>query len=401
MHILLIGLHRFAQPTGLCRYTTSLFLALRKMPGVRVTLVLGSWQEEYYAKAFKLDVSDPEIIWVSLRAPAVSRYWWYMFGAPKLARKLGASVVHAVFPMPLLKSQFDCPIVTTVHDFYAWDSPETIGYPNVWLNKLVVRQSVRTSDGVISISKVARQGLLRLFPRLLERMALPVVYQVFSPKTLKHAVTSPSSTGAGSEFLLCVAQHRKHKNLDLAIEAFFKAVDRGILSPEANLVIVGSSGPQTRELHELAARRPGVRFLTAIPDEQLAELYRDCRAMICTSSIEGFCLPVAEALTFSCRVVCSDIPILREVAGEQGIYFPLDPRSADAIVDALQRSFRSTRHLNRTSPILEENFSQHGANIYRQVLNRGSAEDAFTFASAPEQAPIEAEHSRELQNTLT
>jgi glycosyltransferase involved in cell wall biosynthesis len=363
--------------------------------------VLGSWQKEYYAKAFKLDVSDPAILWVDLHRPAVSRYWWYMFGAPQLARRLGATLVHAVFPMPLLKSRFHCPIVTTVHDLYAWDSPETIGYPNVWLNKLVMRQSIRASYAVISISKVARQSLLRLFPRLEEGIPVPVVYQAFSPKTLRSDAASDSAPCPGSEFLLCVAQHRKHKNLDLAMEAFFEAVDRGILSPDASLVIVGSEGPQTEELHELAAKRPGVRFLTTIPDEELAELYRDCRAMICASSIEGFCLPVAEALTFSCRVVCSDIAILREVAGEQGTYFSLDPRSPDALADALQQSFRSARHLNRRSPILTENYSPQWVSIYRRVLDRFSANHASALKPSQLQIPVESDHSPVLEKTLT
>jgi glycosyltransferase involved in cell wall biosynthesis len=50
------------------------------------------------------------------------------------------------------------------------------------------------------------------------------------------------------------------------------------------------------------------------------------RACIRTSTHEGFCLPVLEAQNLRIPVITSDIPILREVAGEGALYFDLqDP----------------------------------------------------------------------------
>src|SRR5207244_3741968 len=55
----------------------------------------------------------------------------------------------------------------------------------------------------------------------------------------------------------------------------------------------------------------------------IAELYRRSLAVLMTSESEGFGLPVAEALACGAVVVASDIPVLREVGGEAGVYCPL------------------------------------------------------------------------------
>ena len=368
MHILLVGLHRFTKPIGLCRYTANLFLRLRAVESLKVTLVLGEWQREYYRGALQMDVDDPNIIWVSLRRPALSRYWWYVRGLPKLARELNADIVHILSPVLIVKRSFACPVVVTMHDLYAYDTPDAIGFPNVFLNRLVLRACVEASDEVVSISHFTRGRLRGWFPWLERRMALPVIYQ-------EVIVREPRSGAAQvmevpEKFLLCVGQHRKHKNLDLTIDAFFKARDRGVVDDSTQLVIVGSEGPETRHLRTEAARQDGVRFLDSITDEHLARLYTTCECFICASSIEGFCLPVAEALSLSCRVICSDIPILREVAGDQGTYFDLGAHSSDAIVEAISSSMKSNSHASNRARSFASNAAEEWPRLYTRLLGR-------------------------------
>jgi glycosyltransferase involved in cell wall biosynthesis len=113
-----------------------------------------------------------------------------------------------------------------------------------------------------------------------------------------------------------------------------------------------------------------VCFLNSIADEHLARLYTTCEALICASSIEGFCLPVAEALLFSCRVICSNIPVLREVAGDQGTYFGLEPRSSDAIVEAISSSMSSNSHTAGQSRLFTSNPAEEWPKLYAGVLER-------------------------------
>ena len=365
-HILLSGLHRFTKPYGLCRYTANLFLCLRRAESLEVTLVLGVWQREYYRDALNLDVEDPRIRWVSLKRPGLSRYWWYLSGMPKLAREIKADVVHALFPMPLLRRRFRAAIVTTMHDLYAYDTPEAIGFPNVYVNKLVTRMGIAASDEIVSISVFTRDRLEHWFPKLKRRMTLPVIYQdvriAVDPAMQERPLAEP--------YVLCVAQHRKNKNIDLVIAAYYKALDERVLAEGTQLVVVGSGGSETERLRAMTEVRGGVQFLSSIADAELAQLYAHCELLLCASSIEGFCLPVVEALLLRCRVVCADIPILREVAGEQGTFFALEPRSAEAVVQAIKESLGSDRHAGPLSKLLGTDAGEAWTALYEKVLRQ-------------------------------
>src|ERR1700677_4464388 len=207
MRVLLIGLHRFTQPHGPCRYTANLFSSLKGEKDLQVTLVLGAWQRGYYRCALGLNVNDADIVWVDLERPAVSRYAWYLRDAPKLARELNVDLVHAVTPMPLIKKRFSCPVVATMHDLYAYDSPQAIGFPNVWLNRLVLRQIIRASHAIISISQSTKDSLRKRFPSLEGRVPLPVVYQDVLPKVLKSEELEAPSIVPEHKYFLTVATH--------------------------------------------------------------------------------------------------------------------------------------------------------------------------------------------------
>jgi glycosyltransferase involved in cell wall biosynthesis len=75
-------------------------------------------------------------------------------------------------------------------------------------------------------------------------------------------------------------------------------------------------------------------LLGLVDDATLAALYRDALALCFPSRAEGFGLPVLEAMAAGCPVVASDLPVLREIVGDDGILVP----AGDAI--ALSQALR-------------------------------------------------------------
>jgi glycosyltransferase involved in cell wall biosynthesis len=67
-------------------------------------------------------------------------------------------------------------------------------------------------------------------------------------------------------------------------------------------------------------RDRSVEFLHRPTDDQLAALYRGALALAYPSEMEGFGLPVAEAMACSCVVIASDLPSIREFAGANPLY---------------------------------------------------------------------------------
>jgi len=87
---------------------------------------------------------------------------------------------------------------------------------------------------------------------------------------------------------------------------------------------------QDRELLSQAAKRAQlarpVESIGPLSDSSLAAAYARATCLIVTSTHEGFCLPVLDAQSLGTPVICSDIPVLREVAGDGALFF----RSGDA-----------------------------------------------------------------------
>lgn len=58
-------------------------------------------------------------------------------------------------------------------------------------------------------------------------------------------------------------------------------------------------------------------------DDQLISLYLDSCAVVMSSLVEGYGLPVVEAIQFACPVFASDIPVFREVGYDYPFFFDL------------------------------------------------------------------------------
>jgi glycosyltransferase involved in cell wall biosynthesis len=132
-------------------------------------------------------------------------------------------------------------------------------------------------------------------------------------------------------YVLWNGSFQPRKNLRVLLDAFAR------LDPvafPARLVLVGAPGWRLAEgdlAHGLGAR---VVDVGRVPSPDLAALHAGAEVFAFPSLHEGFGLPVLEAMAQSTAVACSDIPALREVAGDTARL--LDPRDADAWADALR-----------------------------------------------------------------
>jgi glycosyltransferase involved in cell wall biosynthesis len=147
--------------------------------------------------------------------------------------------------------------------------------------------------------------------------------------------------GLGSaRVVLCVAQKREHKNLANLIRAVAALDDNDV-----KLVLVGSPTPHEAELRELAAEL-GIADRLALPewlsDADLEGLYALAACFVLPSLMEGFGLPILEAMRRDVPVACSDVSSLPEVAGDAAELF--DPRDPEAIRAAIARILGDPQH---------------------------------------------------------
>jgi glycosyltransferase involved in cell wall biosynthesis len=148
-----------------------------------------------------------------------------------------------------------------------------------------------------------------------------------APSLPRNPVASPN--------LLYVGRSDPYKNLVGLIEAFAAARRQ---APSLRLSIVGPRDPRYPEPARRAAElgvADAVVWRGYLTDEDLVHAYRQASALVLPSRYEGFGLPVVEAMACGTPVLCSDIPVLREIAGEAALF--TNPDDTAALAAALVR----------------------------------------------------------------
>jgi glycosyltransferase involved in cell wall biosynthesis len=364
-----------------------------------VFLAIGSWQHDLFRTLMGTYSNQIELVAADIKNNSISRNFWYAATLPRLAKALGAGLVHLSYPAPAFRGAFSSPVVVTLHDLYPYDIPENFGFPRYFANRAILWQCLSSVDGIACVSHTTRSRLEEIFPGSSRRVPTEATGNYVEIPS--EAPTQPASLeGIGPEgFVLTVAQHRKNKNIDLLIRGFTDLANREGF--EGLLVIVGSEGPETAALHRLS-KSQGVserlKFVNSISDTELHWLYANCSLFVACSSIEGYCLPLAEAQASQARIVCSDISTFREIGGAQCVYFSLAGDAASNLVAAMKTCLnqpaietRPDFHLRNSSVLAEY------VKLYSRVMQPACSEP---LAAKQEPAVLQVSITEQSQRLL-
>jgi glycosyltransferase involved in cell wall biosynthesis len=124
---------------------------------------------------------------------------------------------------------------------------------------------------------------------------------------------------AAGRYLLVVGALEPRKAPDLIARAFAAARQRGL---ESELVFAGEGRLASR------LRGPGLRLLGRVSDDQLDALYAGALALVVPSLLEGWGLPLYEALARGIPAVVSDLPVFGEELSSAVLRFPVGDQPA-------------------------------------------------------------------------
>ena len=205
-------------------------------------------------------------------------------------------------------------LVLTVHDLIYYSHPKPPAYFNplirvlwrlyhtsFWPQKLLLS----AADEIVTVSQTTKELIKQ---KRLTKKPVTVVYNAASQIPIVQAQTERKIVYMGS--------FMPYKNVEDLIEAIADL-------PDYKLFLLSKINRKERQrLQSLADRlNAKVEFENGVTDETYAEHLASATALVHASSDEGFGIPIIEAMSVGCPVVCSDIPIFREIAGEEGLFF--------------------------------------------------------------------------------
>lgn len=219
------------------------------------------------------------------------------------------------------------PYICTIHDLILHRFPNESTLLKRIAYKFVLGNAVRNAKAMSCVSEYSKSEIFQYYgKKAADKTSVisPGVNTAFSPQTseaqdrvrVKYALHTP--------FLLYIGNAKQHKNIPVLLEAFRQSGLTGI-----ELVLV-TSGMESRRL----PRTPNVRFVQDINDDDLSALLTASSGCVTATLLEGFCLPLIEAMACGTPVVATNVGPIPTITGGHALL--CEPTVSD-VSSALQK----------------------------------------------------------------
>lgn len=294
---------------------------------------------------------------------------------PRAARDAG--VFHSLhYNAPLL---YRGPQVVSILDLiHITDPTYRRGFRSWGYARPMLNLTAKKAKHIITISEYSKKQIVEVLG--VPGSKVSVIYCGANPE-FRYCVGETAREmvhrrlGLDGPYILYVGNLKPHKN----VSTLFRAVAglRKRRTMPHKLLIVGDDarwGPARREECYRLGIGDITQFVQHVPRDLLPIIYGGADLLVMPSTIEGFGLPVLEAMACGTPVICSRAASLPEVGGDAVVYF--DPLSSGELAAAIERVLDSgsLQEILRTSGmkragLFDWNECVHRhADLYRQVL---------------------------------
>ncbi len=269
-------------------------------------------------------------VWQRLRS------LWRVWGLTAAVRHDDIQLFHGLSnELPLNMGRGRCRSVVTIHDLIFIHTPQYYHWIDRQIYNYKFRRACRLADRVIAVSQYTKREIMHYYGIAEDK--IDVVYQgcetVFAqPIDASRLAEVKARYALPEEYALFVGSIEERKNLLLLVKALRKA------ERKFHIVAVGRSTAYCDKVKALA-KEWGLdgycHFLHGVPFADLPSVYRLARVFVYPSRIEGFGIPLLEALNSGVPVIGCTGSCLEEAGGEVSIY--VDPDDADGMANAVER----------------------------------------------------------------
>lgn len=310
---------RLWNQTGVGRYIRNLVFELQKIDTKNEYVLFARNEDIESFQDSEFIIKNPKwkIVFVNINWHSFSEQYKFLL----ILNKENLDLMH--FPYFSLPIFYKKPYVVTIHDLiinhYSSGKASTL-FPLFYFFKRNVYKSIiqiasKNAKKIIVPSVATKNEIIDHLKINTEKIAV-----TYEASGLSKNVSNGETGNNLGKYFLYVGNAYPHKNLENLIKVFNN------FSKQKNikLILVGKKDYFYKRL-EKTIKSEKVIFYGQVSDKELSVLYKNAMSLIMPSLMEGFGLPVLEAMENKCLVICSDIPSLREIAKDNAIYF--DPEN--------------------------------------------------------------------------
>jgi glycosyltransferase involved in cell wall biosynthesis len=295
---------RYIRPNsqdGISRFSIGLFSSLSQI--LKVTAIINDPQQ--------LESLPEGTEYITIHAPTSALE---PFASMRLNKHNFSVVFSPMQTMGSLRKRHR--LILTVHDLIYYSHPAPPAYFNFFIRLLwkIYHASflpqkllLRGADEVVTVSETSERLIIK---NKLTSKAVTIVPNATNGLAYVNLPVEKKIVYMGS--------FMPYKNVEDLIRATAE------LEGYRLLLLSKITDSKRDELFQLAKKLSvTVEFADGVSDDEYAKHLSTATALVHASSDEGFGIPIIEAMSVGCPVVCSDIPIFREIAGSAGLFFEI------------------------------------------------------------------------------
>lgn len=294
--------------------------------------------------------------------------------------------------LPVISSYLDrlkIILSVVIHDFIPLHYPEHY-LSNHLARKAYFRQlkTVYDADMLFAVSESTRKdaiNLLGIHPNKVIFLGEAAASSFYKINNLSNDIINKikKKYGIKQKFVLYVGGIEFRKNVEKSIIAFSK-MDKKLLDVTSYVLVCEILDADKKRLMELAKSLHVDENLILsgyLSDEELNILYNCCDTFIFPSLIEGFGLPILEAMQCGAPVIGSDSSSMSELIEDKEYLFdPLDEQQitlmmSKMLIDEKYRQRSSVHSLTRCKDYSWNSISQKMIDTYRIMYDKISYDD--------------------------
>lgn len=215
----------------------------------------------------------------------------------------------------------------TIHDLAFYRHPEWNSKMfSMWYNFLIPRLAFKAKH-IFTVSKTIKDEIVNVYH--IPPTKVSVTYNGIAEHMLQ---SKPGMTIEKENIILSVGSFNIRKNHQNLLKAYLNSN----IKDKYRLVIVGDRNKVFSEtgLDEQKLSNSNIEICEGFKDDELIAIYRKAKVVVSFSLYEGFGIPLLEGLFYDCKLICSDIPVYRELYGDAATFCdPVDINSITEVLD--------------------------------------------------------------------
>lgn len=244
-------------------------------------------------------------------------------------------VDYTFFPDYFMPDNFTIPSVIIIHDLSFISHPQFYTKSFSAFYKYQLKRTLKNNPLILTISENSRNAINKYLGIKKEEIHLLQAYTALNEKAIYN--------NKNGNFLLYVGHIEPRKNLRFLISNFlrWKELNRSDLK----LKLTGELWIKTSETTKLLNAfydHPDIEFTGYVEETELSRLYKNATGFVHTSFVEGFCMPVLEAMHYKLPIICSSNTGAEEISSPYSFAInPYDDKSLIRGFDKLRDIIRA------------------------------------------------------------